>query len=193
MCSPLSSAAHSSVVYVCVMDRSQGPREIPLLLLPSPSRNSTFAEAAGTAQRGSAGQQKVGLWHSNCGVLNAKTLPSSYQTTPQFIRTPSLHPMPPLTHTACVLPAGRSQAWKAAGGAAAGPTDIFSFSEAGDQAVAGGNGGCGRLFRDHVSSVSGLASRFSAAKSLGRGSGGLTCALDRPCSCQNVYNLMFVI
>ena len=29
---------------------------------PSPGINSTFAEAAGTARRGSAGQQKVGLW-----------------------------------------------------------------------------------------------------------------------------------
>ena len=87
--------------------------------------------------------------------------------------------MPPLTHTARVLPAGQIQAWKAAGAAAAGPTDILSLPVAGDQVVAGGGGGRGRFFRGrgalchfHRSRFS----RFSAAKRLGRGSGGWACA-----------------
>ena len=95
-------AAHLSVVNAYFVDRSPGPREIPLLLLPLLSGIQHLQRRL--AQLNAAVQGSKRFF---CGTLNAETLPLSYQTTPQFIRTPSLHPLPPLTHTARVLPAGR--------------------------------------------------------------------------------------
>ena len=59
-----SNPLHSPLIRrVCMLHGQElgGPRNTSTST-PSPGINSTFAEAAGTARRGSAGQQKVGLW-----------------------------------------------------------------------------------------------------------------------------------
>ena len=84
--------------------------------------------------------------------------------------------MPPLTHTARVLPAGQIQAWKAARGAAAGPTDIFSMPVAGGQVVSGGGGGRGRFFRGRGALLAVALRDVPLPSVLDGGSGGLACA-----------------
>ena len=95
-------AAHLPVANAYFVDSSPVAREIPLPLLPLLPGIQHLQRRRRWLDAAVQGSKRL-----VCGVLNAETLPLSYQTTPQFIRTPSLHPLPPLTHTARVLPAGR--------------------------------------------------------------------------------------
>ena len=72
-------------------------REIPLLLLPLQAQIQHLRRRLAQLDAAVKGSKKLVLV-----VSNADTLPLSYQTTPHFIRMPSLHPLPPLTHTARV-------------------------------------------------------------------------------------------
>ena len=135
----------------------------------SPSMNSTFAEAAGTARRSSAGQQKVGLWgfeRRDPSII----IPNHPTVHPNALLTPTAS-----THSYCPCAASRSMVGvEAVGGAAAGPRIIFSLPVAQHQVVV--SGGSGRRRFSTFAELVALALQFSAAKRLGRGSGGLACA-----------------
>ena len=121
----------------------------------------------------------------------AETLPLSYQTTPDFASTPSLSPLPPLTHIAHV-PCGQRYAFRmAVGGAAAGPTNLFFLPGAGDPVVGHGGGGYGRLLRGPRAL---LWLRFPATPLFRMyvGGRGLTRTLDRRIVSHIVCTQMFI-
>ena len=138
---------------------------------PSPGITLTFAEAAEMARRSSAGQQKVGLW---CFERRDPSIiiPNHPAVHPNALLTPTAS-----THSYCPCTASRSMVGVEGGGR--------SSSRAQDHHIFSCGRGSSRglwwwwtlaLFPRSRSSFGTLASRFFAAKRLGRGSGGLACA-----------------
>ena len=77
---------------------------------PSPCKYSTFAEAAGTARRSSAGQQKVGLWgfeRRDPSII----IPNHPTVHPNALLTPTAS-----THSYCPCAASRSMVGVEGGG-----------------------------------------------------------------------------
>ena len=123
-------------------------------------------------------------------VSNAETLPLSYQSTPHFIRTPSLHQMPPLTLAAHAPCRQRYASRMVTAGRAARPKDIFYLHVAGGQVVGSAGGADGVLFSGSWALLAGPRRDLGLQRPSdgGRGFGRVPVG---PCICESIYTLVF--